>query len=245
MPEGEHPAREARKVRRARRWAVLAQCSALRIAFPAREAPGTCRHARGGPVARTRINANNKREQYCKLSLGRTWHFFAFLLLIFCFSFLLPPTFRLRFCFSRRRRGASWSGVEARTGAINAITILDAKTRRRRSETQVVARPPARPLDFHRSDSVRAVPLPPSSSFHKQITRGAHNTQHTAQSTQPASQPARDELPFFPLFQYRQVKVSQTRPNQARPDHDNSSRTAAEQGRTGRDGTGQDRSDRT
>ena len=157
----------------------------------------------------------------------------------FCFSFLLPPTFRLRFCFSRRRRGASWSGVEARTGAINAITILDAKTRRRRSETQVVARPPARPLDFHRSDSVRAVPLPPSSSFHKQITRGAHNTQHTAQSTQPASQPARDELPFFPLFQYRQSKCP--RPDQTRPDQTTTTAAEQQQNRTGRDGTGQDR----
>ena len=111
MPEGEHPAREARKVRRARRWAVLAQCSALRIAFPAREAPGTCRHARGGPVARTRINANNKREQYCKLSLGRTWHFFAFLLLIFCFSFFASAYFPPPLLFFS---APAWSLVERR-----------------------------------------------------------------------------------------------------------------------------------
>ena len=115
MPEGEHPAREARKVRRARRWAVLAQCSASRIAFPAREAPGTCRHARGGPVARTRINANNKREQYCKLSLGRTWHFFAFLLLIFASHFcfrLLSASASVFLGDGVEPRGAAWKHAQ-------------------------------------------------------------------------------------------------------------------------------------
>ena len=80
--------------------------------LPRARSPGDVPTRAGRP---SRANAN-KREQYCKLSLGRTWHFFAFLLLIFlllifCFR-LLSASASVFLDAGVEPRGAAWKHAQ-------------------------------------------------------------------------------------------------------------------------------------